>query len=152
MKDGEPLFTVANAEVYGEWLGKRYHDAGLIWILGGDRSVDNDGQREIIRATARRDRSAPSRTTACGNLCRRTMGRCSTGCSCSMMPRSIPPIQEFHDEVAFPGNRHWPEDPTWILKANHGGNGNEASNRWIGYNQARERLDGFRRCHLLFCA
>jgi hypothetical protein len=53
VKDGKPLFTTANAEVYGEWLGKRYHDAGLIWILGGDRSVDTDEQKEIIRAMAR---------------------------------------------------------------------------------------------------
>ena len=49
----KPLFTVANAEVYGEWLGKRYQAAGLIWILGGDRSVDNDEQKEITRAMAR---------------------------------------------------------------------------------------------------
>lgn len=49
----KPLFTVANAEVYGEWLGLRYKDAGLIWILGGDRGVDNDEQKEIIRAMAR---------------------------------------------------------------------------------------------------
>ena len=52
-KDRKPLFTVANAEVYGEWLGKRYKDAGLIWILGGDRNVDNDEQKEILRAMAR---------------------------------------------------------------------------------------------------
>ena len=51
--DRKPLFTVANAEVYGEWLGKRYKDAGLIWILGGDRSVDSDEQKEIILAMAK---------------------------------------------------------------------------------------------------
>ncbi len=49
----KPLFTVANAETYGEWLGQRYKDAGLIWILGGDRGVDNDEQKEIIRAMAK---------------------------------------------------------------------------------------------------
>ena len=49
----KPLFTVANAEVYGEWLGRRYKDAGIIWILGGDRTVDNDEQKEIVRAMAR---------------------------------------------------------------------------------------------------
>ncbi len=49
----KPLFTVANAERYGEWLGQRYRDAGLIWILGGDRGVDTDEQKEIIRAMAR---------------------------------------------------------------------------------------------------
>lgn len=49
----KPLFTAANAAVYGEWLGQRYKDAGLIWILGGDRGVDNDEQKEIIRAMAK---------------------------------------------------------------------------------------------------
>lgn len=53
VKDGQPLFTAANAEIYGEWLGKRYRDAGLVWILGGDRSVDNEEQKEIIRSMAR---------------------------------------------------------------------------------------------------
>ena len=52
-KDGKPLFTVANAETYGFWLGRRYRDKGLVWILGGDRGVDNDEQKEIIRAMAR---------------------------------------------------------------------------------------------------
>ena len=51
--DRKPLFNVANAEAYGEWLGKRYKDAGLIWILGGDRNVDNDEQKEILRAMAK---------------------------------------------------------------------------------------------------
>jgi hypothetical protein len=49
----KPLFTVANAEVYGEWLGRRYKEAGLIWILGGDRPIDTDEHKEIIRAMAR---------------------------------------------------------------------------------------------------
>jgi len=49
----KPLFTAANAEVYGEWLGRRYKDAGLVWILGGDRSLDSEPQKEIIRAMAR---------------------------------------------------------------------------------------------------
>jgi hypothetical protein len=48
-----PFFTAANAEVYGEWLGRRLKERGLIWILGGDRNIDNDPQREIIRAMAR---------------------------------------------------------------------------------------------------
>ena len=53
VNDGKPLFTVANAEVYGEWLGHRYKGKGLVWILGGDRGLDNDEQKEIIRALAR---------------------------------------------------------------------------------------------------
>ena len=50
---GPEIFTPANAEQYGEWLGRRYRDAGLIWILGGDRPIETDAQREIIRAMAR---------------------------------------------------------------------------------------------------
>jgi hypothetical protein len=53
VSDGKPLFTPANAEVYGEWLGQRYREAGVIWILGGDRGIENDLQREVIRALAR---------------------------------------------------------------------------------------------------
>ena len=49
----KPIFTRENAETYGEFLGKRYKDAGIIWILGGDRSIDSDEQKEIIRAMAR---------------------------------------------------------------------------------------------------
>lgn len=52
--DGEhPLFNVNNAEVYGEFIGKRYKDANIIWILGGDRNIENDNQKNIIRAFAR---------------------------------------------------------------------------------------------------
>lgn len=50
---GPEIFTVQNAEVYGEWLGKRYKDAGIIWIVGGDRPIENDTHREITRALAR---------------------------------------------------------------------------------------------------
>ncbi len=50
---GKPLFDAKNAEIYGEWLGRRYKDKGVIWILGGDRPVDNDAQKEIIRAMAK---------------------------------------------------------------------------------------------------
>ena len=50
---GPEIFTVENAERYGEWLGRRYRDAGLVWILGGDRPVESDSQRDIIRALAR---------------------------------------------------------------------------------------------------
>ncbi len=49
----KPLFTPANAETYGEWLGQRYKDKSLVWIVGGDRPVENDEQRAIIDAMAR---------------------------------------------------------------------------------------------------
>lgn len=50
---GPEIFTPANAEAYGEWLGKRYRNAGLIWILGGDRPVENAHHVDILRAMAR---------------------------------------------------------------------------------------------------
>jgi hypothetical protein len=53
VKDGKPLFTAQNAEKYGAWLGRRYRDKGLIWILGGDRNIEKDEHKEIIRAMAR---------------------------------------------------------------------------------------------------
>jgi hypothetical protein len=53
VKDGQPLFTEANAERYGEWMGRRYRDKAVIWILGGDRNVENDGQKAVIVAMAR---------------------------------------------------------------------------------------------------
>lgn len=50
---GPEIFTPANAQTYGEWLGRRYRDAGIVWILGGDRPVESDAHREIVRAMAR---------------------------------------------------------------------------------------------------
>ena len=53
---GPEIFTAANAESYGEWLGNRYRDAGVVWILGGDRPLDKakEGvQREILRSMAK---------------------------------------------------------------------------------------------------
>ncbi len=51
---GPEVFTPQNAEAYGEWLGRRYKDASnIVWILGGDRPVETDAHKEIIRAMAR---------------------------------------------------------------------------------------------------
>jgi hypothetical protein len=49
---GPEVFTPDNAQRYGEWLGRRYKDAGIIWILGGDRPIETDAHKEIIRAMA----------------------------------------------------------------------------------------------------
>jgi Protein of unknown function (DUF4038)/Putative collagen-binding domain of a collagenase len=49
---GPEIFTPENARAYGEWLGRRYKDAGIVWIVGGDRPIENDGHRAIIRAMA----------------------------------------------------------------------------------------------------
>src|SRR3954468_6191818 len=50
---GPEIFTPENAERYGEWLGRRYKDAGVIWILGGDRTPESDTHLGIIRGLAR---------------------------------------------------------------------------------------------------
>lgn len=50
---GPEVFTPENARIYGEWLGRRYKNAAVIWIVGGDRPVENDTHREIVRAMAR---------------------------------------------------------------------------------------------------
>ena len=46
------IFNPGKARAYGEWIGKRYKDAGIVWILGGDRPVENERQKEIVRAMA----------------------------------------------------------------------------------------------------
>lgn len=50
---GPEVFNPQNAETYGQWLGRRYPDKPIIWILGGDRPVENDTHKAIIRALAR---------------------------------------------------------------------------------------------------
>ena len=49
---GPEIFNPENARRYGEWLGRRYRGASIIWILGGDRPVESDAHREITRAMA----------------------------------------------------------------------------------------------------
>ncbi|MBI5694081.1 MAG: glycoside hydrolase family 140 protein [Verrucomicrobia bacterium] len=49
---GPEVFTPANAAAYGEWIGRRYAGRAIIWILGGDRPVENDRHREITHALA----------------------------------------------------------------------------------------------------
>ncbi len=45
------VLTAANAQTYGEFLGKRFGRKGIIWILGGDRPADRTV--ETWRALAR---------------------------------------------------------------------------------------------------
>lgn len=49
---GPEIFTPENAAIYAEWLGRRYRDVSLVWILGGDRPVENEAHRAIVRAFA----------------------------------------------------------------------------------------------------
>ena len=60
---GPEVFNPRNAEVYGAWLGRRYRDTpNIIWILGGDRGIENDTHKEVIRAMARGLRSGDGGT------------------------------------------------------------------------------------------
>jgi hypothetical protein len=46
------VLTPANAAAYGEFLGRRYKDRPIIWILGGDRAADSADKRATWRALA----------------------------------------------------------------------------------------------------
>ncbi len=47
------IFTPERAATYGRFLGARYKDAPLIWILGGDQNVDTPQEMAVIEALAR---------------------------------------------------------------------------------------------------
>jgi len=49
---GPVVFDSSNAKIFGTWLGNRYKDKPIIWILGGDRPIESDAQAKIIRAMA----------------------------------------------------------------------------------------------------
>jgi len=49
---GPEIFTSENARVYGEFLGRRYRDKGVLWILGGDRPIETETHLSIWRAMA----------------------------------------------------------------------------------------------------
>ncbi len=49
---GPEVFNPENAYTYGEFLGNRYQDKPIIWILGGDRIPEEEEDFEIIRAMA----------------------------------------------------------------------------------------------------
>ena len=44
--------TVESARQYGRFLGARYKDKPVIWILGGDRAIDTSAERATIDALA----------------------------------------------------------------------------------------------------
>lgn len=49
---GPEIFTPENARVYGQYLGRRYANDNIIWILGGDRPVETSPQRAVIQSMA----------------------------------------------------------------------------------------------------
>ncbi len=46
------IFDPQNAKAYGKWLGSRYRQSGIVWILGGDRLVESPRHREILESMA----------------------------------------------------------------------------------------------------
>jgi hypothetical protein len=51
--DGPEIFNPEVAYMYGVWLGQRYRDAGIVWIVGGDRPIEDERHRKIIEAMAK---------------------------------------------------------------------------------------------------
>jgi hypothetical protein len=45
--DGPRIFTAKNARAYGEILGRRYRQTDLVWIIGGDRLVDDNQKSQV---------------------------------------------------------------------------------------------------------
>src|SRR5690606_38975658 len=50
---GPEVFTAENAYVYGKFIGERYKNYPIIWILEGDRNPDNDRHIAIWDAMAK---------------------------------------------------------------------------------------------------
>lgn len=51
---GPEIFTPENAYIYGKWLGERYHENNnIIWVLGGDRLLEEQVHSDIIDAMAK---------------------------------------------------------------------------------------------------
>ncbi len=52
-KSGSAIFpNLESARRYGRFLGSRYRDEPIIWILGGDRAIDNAQERATVDALA----------------------------------------------------------------------------------------------------
>ena len=47
------LFDEGSAASYGRFLGKRYKEDAIIWILGGDENIKNEREAKIVSAMAR---------------------------------------------------------------------------------------------------
>ncbi len=51
-KNTARVFNVENAAAYGRFLGARYKDKPVIWILGGDETIRTKEERAVIDAMA----------------------------------------------------------------------------------------------------
>jgi hypothetical protein len=48
----ERIFTPESARSFGQFLGRRYREKPIIWILGGDENINNAEERAIVEAMA----------------------------------------------------------------------------------------------------
>lgn len=56
---GPEIFNAENAYQYGKWIGTRYcEEWNIIWMLGGDRPLENELHHQIIDAMAQGIREA----------------------------------------------------------------------------------------------
>jgi hypothetical protein len=46
----EPLLNADNARALGRVLGRRYREADVIWILGGDQAIESEAERRVVDA------------------------------------------------------------------------------------------------------
>jgi len=46
------IFNEENARAYGKFLGERYKNNSIIWILGGDHNIHTESESKIIEAMA----------------------------------------------------------------------------------------------------
>jgi hypothetical protein len=49
---GPEIFTPEKARRYGEWIGRRYRNKRIIWMLGGDRNPEKPEHLAVWRAMA----------------------------------------------------------------------------------------------------
>ena len=52
LNPGNVIFTPENASLFGQFLGKRYRNDPIIWILGGDHNIHTEDEYQIIEAMA----------------------------------------------------------------------------------------------------
>jgi hypothetical protein len=50
---GPHIFNPTNAREYGRWLGRRYADASIIWILGGDKLIQTQEEWDTVAEMAK---------------------------------------------------------------------------------------------------
>ena len=50
---GPVIFNEQNAYAFGEFLGRRYREKPIVWILGGDRDVADEKEKLVWRSMAR---------------------------------------------------------------------------------------------------